>query len=216
MNFQRRHLRRLHWDASHRARAEGGFALIELLIVVAIIVVMFTLYFGGGTLRRDQTRQMAACRKNLANIFVALKAYSIDNNDKFPTLAGAKTSEAPLSLLVPKSTTSTEFFICPGSSDKPLPEAQPFAERKISYAYYMGLTAKDGADVPLVSDRQINADPKPAGQWVFSYDGKKPGNNHDKFGGNILFCDGDTRPTTAVSAFALTNGTNVVLLNPKP
>ncbi|HZQ48203.1 MAG TPA: type II secretion system protein, partial [Verrucomicrobiae bacterium] len=201
----------------HQARlggllpARGGFSLIELLIVVAIIFVLFTLYFSSGS-RSYQARQIAACEKNLQTIYVALKTYAMDNNDRLPTLANAKTSEPPLSQLVPRYTTGTEFFTCPGGKDSKLPDAQPFAERRISYAYYMGHNLQDGAGQPLISDRQVNTDPKTQGQLLFSPDGKKPGNNHNKYGGNVMFCDGNVQVSAAQSAFNLTNAPGVVLL----
>src|SRR5882672_11683165 len=114
-----------------------GFSLLELLIVVALIFVLFTLYFSRGS-KSYQLKQMTACERNLQNIFVALKTYAQDNQDRFPALTGAKTSEAALSQLVPKYTTGTEFFICPGSKDAQLADAKPFADDRISYAYYMG------------------------------------------------------------------------------
>ena len=194
---------------------DRGFSLLELLIVVTVIFVLFTLYFSAGS-KAYQTKQIAACEKNLQNIYVALRTWSQDNNDRLPLLADAKTSEAPLSQLIPRYTTGTEFFICPGSKDSPLPDAKPFADRKISYAYYMGRTLKDGADQPLLSDRQVNTNAKTAGGPLFSPDGKKPGNNHNKYGGNVMFCDGIVQSSPAQSAFALTNTPNVVLLNPKP
>jgi prepilin-type N-terminal cleavage/methylation domain-containing protein/prepilin-type processing-associated H-X9-DG protein len=196
-------------------QARGAFSLLELLIVTAVIVVLFTLYFGGGS-KAYQTKQIAACEKNLLNAYVALKTYAVDNNDKFPVLANAQTSEGPLSQLVPRYTTGTEFFTCPGCKDSKLPDAKPFADRKISYAYYMRRTVKEGADQPLMSDRQVNTNDKSPGQLLFSPDGKKPGANHNKYGGNVMFCDGNVQSSPAQSAFTLTNGPNVVLLNPKP
>jgi prepilin-type processing-associated H-X9-DG protein len=193
----------------------SAFSLLELLIVAALLIVIYTLYYGAGS-RSHQTRQIAACEKNLENIFVALKTYSVDNDGRFPTLVNAQTSEPVLSQLVPRSTTGTGFFICPGSGDKPLPDAQPFAGRTISYAFYMGHTAAEGADQPVLSDRQVNTNSKAAGELVFSPDGKKPGNNHNKFGGNVMFCDGSVRSTPARAAFDLTNAPNIVLLNPNP
>ncbi len=196
-------------------RARSGFSLLELLIVTALIVVMFTLYWGGGS-RGFQTKQIANCGKNLQNIYTALKTYSMDNHDQFPALTNPQTSEPVLSLLVPRYTTGAEDFICPGSKDGKLPDAQPFAGRRISYAYYMGRAATDGAGDALVSDRQVNVDPKSTGQLLFSPNGKKPGNNHDKYGGNVMFCDGSIQSSPPQSAFNLTNAPGVVLLNPKP
>jgi len=195
--------------------AHAGFSLLELLIVMALIIVLFTLYWSGGS-RSYQTKQLANCEKNLQNIYVALKTYAIDNNSRLPVLANSTTSEPVLSQLIPRYTTGTEFFICPGCKDSALPEAQPFAERKISYAYYMGRKIEDGPGEPLMSDRQVDANPKLLGQTLFSADGKKPGNNHNKYGGNIMFCDGNVQTSPASSAFNLTNAPNVVLLNPKP
>jgi prepilin-type N-terminal cleavage/methylation domain-containing protein/prepilin-type processing-associated H-X9-DG protein len=198
-----------------RSRPHRGFSLLELLIVMSIIVVLFTLYFGGGS-RTFQTKQIANCQKNLQNIYIALKTYSMDNSDRFPALTGPQTSEPVLSQLVPRYTTGTEFFTCPGSKDSKLPDAQPFETRKISYAYYMGHTVQEGADQPLLSDRQINTNPKSPGQLLFSPDGKKPGNNHNRYGGNVMFCDGNSQSSPARSTFNLTNAPGVVLLNPRP
>ena len=195
--------------------AKGGFSLIELLIVMVLIIAMYTLYFSGGS-RGYQTRQIAVCGGKLQTMFVALKTYALDNDGKFPVLAGAQTSEPVLSRLIPRATTGTGCFVCPGSEDKPLPEARPFADRKISYAYYMGRAPDDGADRALVSDRQVNTNAKSAGQPLFSADGKAPGNNHNKFGGNVMFCEGSVRSSPARAAFDLTNGPGVILLNPKP
>lgn len=192
-----------------------GFSLVELVIVIAIIFFLFTLYFGGGS-KGYQTKQMRVCEKNLQNIYVSLKTYASDNNDHLPALTNAQTSEGPLSQLVPRYTTGTEYFTCPGCKDAKLPDAQPFASRKISYAYYMGHSIQDSADQPLVSDRQVNTDPKKQGQLLFSPDGKKPGNNHNKYGGNVMFCDGSVQYSPSLAAFNLTNKPGVVLLNPNP
>lgn len=202
-------------SASRKARAQRAFSLIELLIVMFLIILMFTLYWGGGK-KGYQNTQMTKCEKNLEFIYLAMRTYATDNNDHLPFIAEAKTSEPVLSQLIPRSTTATEHFICPGCKDSALPEARPFADRKISYAFYMGHTLTDGAEQPLLSDRQVNTDPKLQGQPLFSTTGKKPGANHDKYGGNILFCDGSVQRSLPSSAFNLTNAPNVILLNPKP
>lgn len=190
-------------------------SLLELLLVMVIIFIVFTLYLSAGS-KSGQEKRLAACQANLQSIYAALNTFSQDNNGSLPAVPGAQTSEAPLSLLVPKYTTGAEFFICPGGNDKPLPDAQPFANNKISYAYYMGRALADGAGAPLMSDAQVDTAPKTPGQTIFSLNGKKPGNNHRKFGGNFLFCDGNVQYTPAVLTFALPPATNVILLNPKP
>ena len=182
---------------------------------MVIIFIVFTLFLSAGS-KSGQEKRLAACQVNLQSIYAALNTYAPDHNGAFPAVPGASNSEVPLSLLVPKYTTGTEFFICPGGSDKSLPQARPFTDRKISYAYYMGWTLTDGAGAPLMSDAQINTAPKAPGQPVFSLDGKKPGNNHNKFGGNFLFGDGNVQFSPARLTLTLPSATNVILLNPKP
>jgi hypothetical protein len=189
--------------------------MIELLAVMAIILIMFTLYFKGSS-GDEQGKQIAACQKNLEQIYVALKTFAADNNDKYPTVQGAQTSEPPLSLLVPRYTSVTEIFICPVSGDRKLPEAVSFEKRKISYAYCMGRTTADGADQVLMSDAQISTLPKSVGRPLFSRDGKGPGRNHGADGGNLLFGDGQVRSSPPKADAAVTLPVGVVLLNPKP
>ena len=193
----------------------AAFSLIELLIVMALIIVLFTLYFSSSS-KSWQVKQIAVCAKNLDNIYVALKTWSTDNSDRFPALTGPATSEPVLSQLIPRYTTGTEYFTCPGTKEGRLPDAEPFAKRRISYAYYMGHSANDGATEPLLSDGQVDTNPKFQGQALFSTTGKKPGANHNKFGGNVMFCDGNTQASGPLAAFNLTNSPGVVLLNPKP
>ena len=194
---------------------QSAFSLLELLVTIILILILSLMMMGRGMFSDDQ-RQLADCQKNLQNIYVALSVYATDNKEKYPFIKDAQTSEAPLSLLVPRSTTVTEMFICPGSKDNKLPEGEPFAKRRISYAYYMGRTKSDGADAALISDRQVNAFPKIQRQLIFSADGKPPGANHSKSGGNFLFCDGKIKATKSRAVRDLTFPTNVVLLNPKP
>jgi prepilin-type processing-associated H-X9-DG protein len=193
----------------------AGFSILELFLVVVIIFIVFTLFISAGS-KSAQEKSLAACQAYLQSLYTAFRTFSQDNHGALPAVPGAQTSEAPLSLLVPKFTTDTEIFICPGGQDKPLPGAQPFADKRISYAYYMGRTLPDGPEAALASDAQVDTASKTPGQTVFSPDGRRPGNNHHKFGGNVLFCDGNVQYTPSRLAFPLPLATNVVLLNPKP
>ena len=107
------------------------------------------------------------------------------------------------------------MFICPGSKDKPLPEAEAFDQRKISYAYYSGYTTNDDAGAIIVSDAQVDAAPKNQGQQLFSADGKKPGNNHGKDGGNLLSRGGDVTASGPKASRDMRFPTGVRLLNPE-
>jgi prepilin-type N-terminal cleavage/methylation domain-containing protein len=195
------------------ATQPNAFTLIEMLITMALILIMFVMLYGKSS-RRFQHEQKQACQQNLQNIYVALQLYANDTDGLFPIRKEAKTSEQALSLLLPKYTTVTAPFICPGTKESPLPEGESFEKRRISYSYYMGRRASDSTE-PLMSDAQINDEPKIRAKQVFSSDGKKPGNNHHKYGGNIMNCDGNVEMigTKAPSSLTLTQG--VVLLNPK-
>jgi prepilin-type processing-associated H-X9-DG protein len=194
--------------------ARLGFSLIELLVVLALMIILTTMMWGFGSESRQHAAQRA-CRQSLEKIYVALQIYANDFSGRLPANTNALTSEEPLSLLVPRYTVDTSIFICPGGKDSPLPSGAPFAGRKISYAYYMGQHLGD-AQQPLMSDRQVNTLPKQTGDPVFSTDGKPPGNNHSKYGGNFLFGDGHAELSPPQLPFSLVTTQGVVLLNPKP
>ena len=209
---------RFRFSTKRRLNREGAalqhiaFSLIELLVVVALILVLTTLYWGSGSGNRQKTLQ-ASCQNNLQKIHIAMEIFANDHAGKFPEAPGARTAEEPLDALVPRYTSDTAVFICPASKDTPLPSGESFRQRKISYAYYMGRRLTDTQE-PLLSDRQVDTLSKAAGQQVFSSTGKPPGNNHDKSGGNFLFCDGHVQQTPPNAAFSLMLTQGVVLLNP--
>jgi prepilin-type processing-associated H-X9-DG protein len=186
--------------------------LLELLITVAIILILTTLYFGPNTSAKQQALKRV-CQKNLEKIFVSMEIYANEHGGRFPQKQGARTSEEALGILIPKYTSDTSPFVCPGSADSALSPGEPFGSRKISYAYYMGRSLTNSA-VVLMSDRQVDTLPKTAGQPLFSTTGKPPGNNHRKFGGNLLFGDGHTESTSATAPFPLPLNSGEVLLNP--
>jgi prepilin-type processing-associated H-X9-DG protein len=191
-----------------------GFSLVELLVVLALMILLTAMMWGFGSKNRQRTAQNE-CRKNLEKIYLAMQIYSSDFGSKLPARADAQTSEEALSELVPRYTVDTSIFICPGGKDSPLPSGVSFANLKISYAYYMGLYLPD-AQPPLLSDRQVNTLPKRAGDPVFSGNGKPPGNNHHKYGGNFLFGDGHVELSPPQLSFSIATPSDVVLLNPRP
>ena len=197
------------WSSALRT---SGFSLIELLIVVALILILTTMYWGSTSGSRQKKLQ-TSCQNNLQKIHIAMEIYANDHEGKFPEAIGARTAEEPLDLLVPRYTSDTSVFICPGSKDSVLPSGESFRKRKISYAYYMGRRLADTQE-PVMSDSQVDSQSKAAGQLVFSSTGKPPGNNHDKSGGNILFSDGRVERTPPNAAFSLVLTQGVVLLNP--
>ena len=192
----------------------SAFSLIELLVTLALLCIMSAMLYGFGS-SSHQRSQQKLCADNLQKIYLSLQIYANDFKGALPQNTNATTSETVLEVLVPKYTADTSIFICPGGRDSQIPSGEPLRNYKISYAYFMGRRL-DGPPDPLMSDRQINTEPKRAGEMVFSSNGKPPGNNHHKYGGNFLMGDGSVQFSPAQLTFSLAGAPGVVLLNPKP
>jgi len=192
----------------------AAFSLVELMIVVALIVVVYAMWMSSLSGSRQRTKA-EGCSDHLQKIFLAAQIYENDFG-KFPLNTNARTSEAVLDLLVPRYTSDTSIFICPEGTDWSIPSGDSLNKHKISYAYYMGRGTNAGSDDFLMSDRQYNTLSKNAGDQVFSLTGWAPGNNHGKYGGNVLFCDGHVQNVPPRAPFSLAFSNDIVLLNPKP
>lgn len=189
-----------------------GFSLIELLLVVAIIALLATLYWGPNSNSRQRALRVA-CQRNLQKLSIGLHIYANDNGGKCPCLTNAARSGAALELMMPRYASDGSLFICAGSKDAaPAPGAR-LSGAKISYAYYMGRKAGASQEV-IMTDAQVNAEAKSAGELVFSPDGRAPGNNHGKAGGNLLFSDGHAQSSPARAQFPLPVRPGERLLNP--
>jgi prepilin-type N-terminal cleavage/methylation domain-containing protein len=197
----------------HCRSSRSAFSLIELLVVLAVLLILTTMYWNHGPSKRD--RELSACRQNLEKIYLAMQIYAHDNADHYPVATNAVTSEQGLAPLVPHYTSDTANFICPSVGGSSLPAGKPFGDWTISYAYYMGRRASE-TDRVLMSDAQVNNASKRVGDTVFSANGRPPGNNHGKGGGNFLMGDGGVLSTTGNAQFPITIQPPVVLLNPKP
>ncbi|MEJ0090626.1 MAG: type II secretion system protein [Limisphaerales bacterium] len=192
----------------------SAFSLVELLVTLALMIVLFTMLYGFGSAKHQRT-QKQLCHDNLQKIYLAMQIYANDFSGRLPENTNANTSEDVLGELVPRYTADTTIFICPGGRDKQFASGEPLAKHKISYAYYMGRRLDSPQDA-LMSDRQVDTEPKRAGEFVFSANGKPPGNNHHKFGGNFLMGDGSVQSSGPQLTFSFAVPPGVVLLNPKP
>lgn len=199
---------------SFRVLPSRGFTLIEMLLTLTIILILFTMMYGFGS-KRNQMNQKKKCQGNLLKAYIGLQIFANEHDNQFPWATNAVSSEDALDVLVPKYSADTGIFVCPGSKDSPLPPGESLRKGRISYSYYMGRKSGE-TDAALLTDKQVGSNSKRTGELLFSDTGKKPGNNHHKYGGNVLFTDGSVRMSPSAAAFDLPLRSNVILLNPKP
>lgn len=192
--------------------------LAELVIVIAIILVLFVLYWGGGLggSKLSKQRNFADCAKNLQTIHTALLTFSSDHNDQFPFAEKAQHSEDVLGVLMPKYISQSAPFICPSSSHRAIPEGESIAKKKISYGYVMGFGKNSDPSQWVMSDEQVNTSLKNAGDPVFASTNKPPGNNHGPYGGNLLMIDGSVKDIGPKAPYSLALTNTARYLNPQP
>src|SRR6266446_9998000 len=84
----------------HRKDRRGAlsyaFSLIELLVTVALILILTTLFWRATAGKRQHEQQAAAqalCQNNLEKLFVAMEIYANDHAGYFPIATNARTSE---------------------------------------------------------------------------------------------------------------------------
>src|SRR4051812_18269752 len=124
-------------------KPKTGFSYIEMLITTALVMILYYMVLAPSEEARQQ-KHMAACAENLRKIQLSLSLYANEHQGLYPYVKGATNSEAVLSELVPKYTSDTDIFICPGKSMSALKSGESFANAKISYSYAMGLRQSDG------------------------------------------------------------------------
>ncbi len=118
-------------------RGKSGFAFIELLVVLVISLVLYTVALG--PVRSYLAgKKVGQCAENLRKLHLVLTLYANEHEGAFPKAAGASCSDEAFALLMPKCTTDDTIFHC------------PISEKKECYAYVMGLTKEQIA--PIVAD----------------------------------------------------------------
>jgi prepilin-type processing-associated H-X9-DG protein len=199
-----------------RSYRDCGFSYVELMVCTAIVLTLYAVYLGPSS-RMGQEKRKADCAHRLEQLHLALALYAQEHGGVFPVTSGAHSSEQPLSVLVPQYTSDTSVFICPAGRQSELPAAQPFEDRRISYAYYMGVRSDAAPTMPLISDAQVSASAtKHSGELIFDEHRSSTGGNHGPYGGNILFTDGHVESFANRVSQDLGVPSGVSLLNPKP
>jgi prepilin-type N-terminal cleavage/methylation domain-containing protein len=181
-------------------RKPGGFTLIEVLVVVAIIGLLVAVLLPSLSRAREQAR-VAVCRSNLRTLGQSLVMYADANRDKLPNAnlpgtdvtdpASEQANTIVMMGMTRKYRLQPDVFHCP-MDESPAPEAietvaytAPDSAR-VSYDFYSfwwypeyGPNLTDMNQAPLAWDLDGGS---AAPTWL---------QNHGIKGGNVVF--GDTR-----------------------
>ena len=105
----------------------NGFTLIELLVVIAIIAILAAILFPVFARTREKGRE-TVCMANLGQIYLALKAYSMDYADMLPLANEYPAAPPPddpyhqgppgIVEVLADYTKNTQVFRCPSDKER--------------------------------------------------------------------------------------------------
>jgi len=130
----------------HSRTGTGGFTLVELIVVIAILVVLVSILlphpYGNG----EKARQIQ-CTSNLKQLALAMQIYAQDKGSQYPGIDGS----GWVKKIAPYVGNSTDMFVCP--CDKS-------GDNMVSYAISGLLIREDGSGVlekQIISPSEVGA-----------------------------------------------------------
>jgi prepilin-type N-terminal cleavage/methylation domain-containing protein/prepilin-type processing-associated H-X9-DG protein len=150
-------------NLSHRSRRKA-FTLIEMLVVIAIVGILFTLVVPTIEKARRNALRMN-CASNLRQVGMAVKMYLMDHNNVFPPLEPADKFGALATYYLPYLNGATAVFRCPAQKNN-LPSiygerlyipGQSYSNAWVGYEFNAFFAyATTGSYIRTLSSRDVN------------------------------------------------------------
>ena len=155
-----------------------GFTMMELLVVIAIIAILAALLLPALSKARENARRVS-CMNNLRQFGVSFSMYAEDHFERYTDQVSTLYGNPGDGTIYPDYISTARTFWCssdytnepPTTIDKDTVNGSDSCQ--ISYAYAFGLRVANAAYCPMMSDAGVN--------------------NHQGYGGNVLYLDGSVR-----------------------
>jgi prepilin-type processing-associated H-X9-DG protein len=155
------------------------------LIVLIFVLALFGLMVPASLHHAREKARRASCLGNHKQIGLAMRLYSGDFQERFPTDKDW-TTLGSFALLTNKYQTAPAAWTCPSERGLVVPSREnAWTSKNVSFAYGgFGLTESVQPDTPVMCDRSSQGHPVGTNPW------SQNKWTHKSAGGNVLYADG--------------------------